>query len=31
VGRILEKLGLKNRAQLVIYAMKQQLVNLDEL
>jgi len=31
VARILEKLGLKNRAQLVIYAMKQQLVNLDEL
>jgi NarL family two-component system response regulator LiaR len=31
VARILEKLGLKNRTQLVVYAMKRQLVNLEEL
>jgi len=31
VARILEKLGLKNRTQLVVYAMKEQLVNPDEL
>jgi len=31
IARILEKLDLNNRAQLVVYAMKQRLVDADEL